>query len=107
MDVEKRPPIEAHFLGYCPFCGESMLFLEGKTRTVHACPICDAPIAFREVIDLEKDSLGYEIIPNTEGESFSRDGYRVENGMLLGYDGESDKLTTPKGVVAIAPEAFI
>ena len=56
--------IDNRFLGYCPFCGRALLFLEEHTLAVTSCPVCEAPIAFREFIDLEKDRLGYEILPN-------------------------------------------
>ena len=98
--------IEHHFLSYCPFCGEALLFLEERTRTVKNCPICAAPIAFEAFIDLEKDELGYKIAPRLAGETFQKDGFFVENGLLVRYEGDEKHIKMPEGVLAIAPEAF-
>ena len=98
--------IENHFLSYCPFCGRTLLFLEERIPLVKSCPVCGAPIAFEAFIDLEKDELGYKIVPSLEGESFQKDGFTVENGVLLRYEGGEKSIKTPSGVLAIAPEAF-
>lgn len=94
------------FMGYCPFCGKPMLFTEEKAAVTKACPICTAPISFAERPDVENGTYGYEIVPAFEGESFSQDGFAVENGLLLRYEGEASSIATPSGVVAIAPNAF-
>jgi len=103
---EKYMGINNRFMGYCPFCGRPMLFREEKTKSVKACPVCTAPIAFQEVMDFERDTLGYEIVPDVKGESFERDGYTVENGMITHYTGDAAAIVTPRGAIAIAPAAF-
>lgn len=80
-----------------------MQFREEQTRTVKHCPVCLAPVAFvRET----GEQNGYRIISDVQGETFSVDGYVVEKGTLVRYEGTEKKLHTPKGVLAIGQDAF-
>ena len=97
---------EIEFWGYCPYCGLPMDFTEEKTREVSECPLCFSPISFSEYLDFDKDALGYEIVPDPSGESFERDGFIVNDGVLLEYRGDSTDITIPNGVIAIGSDAF-
>ena len=94
------------FGAYCPFCGLPMQFLEEQTRTVKECPMCNAPIAFEEYMDFEKNSMGYNIIPNFSGESFEADGFVVKNGMITEYKGDATEIITPENIIAIGEDVF-
>jgi len=97
---------EISFMGYCPFCGRPMTFFEEHTRRIKHCPVCDSPIAFEEFVDFEKESMGYNIVPNVSGESFEIDGYSVRNGTIVGYAGDATSIVTPPGAIAIGKGVF-
>lgn len=99
-------PVDGKFMGYCPFCGKPMLFAAEHTLITTTCPVCTAPIAFAKQQNADRDTQGYEIIPATVGESFTKNGYVVENGLLLRYEGADTAIVIPSEVVAIAPDTF-
>ena len=94
------------FGAFCPFCGLPMQFLEEQTSTVKECPMCNAPIAFEEYMDFEKNNMGYNIIPNFSGESFEVNDFVVKSGMLTEYKGNATEIVTPENIVAIDKDVF-
>ena len=94
------------FGAFCPFCGLPMQFLEEQTRTVKECPMCGAEIAFEEYMNFEKNTMGYNIIPNFSGESFEADGFVVKNGLITEYRGDATEIITPENIIAIGENVF-
>ncbi len=106
ITTQRNGKEEIFFMGYCPFCGRPLRFLEEHTRRIKSCPVCDSPIAFEEFIDFEKERMGYNIVPNISGESFEIDGYTVRNGTIVSYEGNATSIVTPPGAIAIAKGVF-
>ena len=94
------------FYSYCPFCGRPMEFSESVARALKNCPVCDAPIECIESFDFEKETVGYKIIPGVLGDSYEKDGFVIENGILVRGDAGCEVLAVPDGVVAIGERTF-
>ena len=92
----------------CPFCSHRIEFLEEHTQSVKECPICSLPVRFEKRIEkfITLEEIKYEIVSGVQGESFSRDGFVVENGVLIRYDGQESLLTIPQGVAVLGEDVF-
>ncbi|MBQ8374510.1 MAG: leucine-rich repeat domain-containing protein [Clostridia bacterium] len=90
------------FFDSCPCCGRRLAFYEEHTQTVKNCPCCGAPIRF----EADEEECKYRIFADLSGESFCEDGFVVENGVLVRYEGKEEKIATPFGVLMIGEKAF-
>lgn len=91
---------EKLYFDSCPFCSCPISFAKAQTERLDRCPVCKSPIKF------EKNGENYSIASAVTGDSFEKDGFKVENGTLVSYSGSEKKVTIPQGVVAIAKECF-
>lgn len=88
---------------YCPFCGRGYSFPEERLGTVLTCRMCGSEMMRTQ--STEKTILA-DTEPVTVGESFTRDGFTVRDGLLVSYAGTAPCLTVPEEVVAIGGGAF-
>lgn len=96
------------FFSDCPFCTQCLEFMEEQTKTVKQCPVCTLPIRFEEFY--EKDWFGvekkYAVVGDLQGESFIENGYVVENGTLVRYEGTETVLKFPDKILSIGDYVF-
>lgn len=87
---------------YCPFCSKPLSFNLDDTSNIHTCPVCNSPIK----VNFSQDKSEARIVNNIIGFSFEKNGFFVENGVLIKYDGKQTDITIPQDVVSIGKNVF-
>ncbi|MBQ7412089.1 MAG: leucine-rich repeat domain-containing protein [Clostridia bacterium] len=91
--------------GDCPFCSRPFIFYPKSYDSFRVCPICGGHFYVGELIK-GSGVTERELVPDLCGESFTKDGFVVENGVLVRYEGASQDIKIPSGVLAIGKCAF-
>ena len=96
----------------CPFCSASYRAeTEQDYGKLRKCKACGGALSVGEVYQqdtsIARISLTHvHLLPNLGGESFEKNGYVVENGVLVAAPKSLSELQIPKGVLAIAQGVF-
>lgn len=89
----------------CPYCSATYIDAKEKYDGFCQCKVCNHSFTLGK--EYSSGNLNYlELLPVSEGESFVKDGYTVENGVLKSAVIDTDEVKIPKGVVIIGREVF-
>ncbi len=88
---------------HCPFCGRGYSFPKERIDTAFTCPLCLATMIRRQTSEHEIRAIA---TPVFSGESYTRDGFTVRDGMLVSYEGDASAPVIPEGVMAIGQGAL-
>ena len=90
----------------CPFCSAHYKAKAEKGYgDFHNCKVCGGALRAGEEYQ-EKGITYVRLLPNLTGETFEKDGYVVENGVLISAPKTLTELHIPQGVLAIGEAVF-
>lgn len=91
--------------GDCPFCSRGFIFYPESYESFRECPVCGGKFYVGEPTSNPIVSER-ELVPDLGGRSFEADGFVVENGVLVRYEGDKQFIEIPNDVLAIGKGAF-
>ena len=93
------------YFSHCPFCSATYLGNKEEYEDFCQCKVCNHSFTLGE--EYSSGTLNYiDLLPVIEGETFIKDGYTVENGVLKSALIDTDEVKIPKGVVIIGRDLF-
>lgn len=93
------------YFSHCPFCSATYLGNKEEYEDFCQCKVCNHSFTLGE--EYSSGTLNYiDLLPTIEGETFVKDGYTVENGVLKSALIDADEVKIPKGVVIIGRDVF-
>jgi hypothetical protein len=92
--------------GDCPFCSRGFIFYPESYESFRECPVCGGKFYVGEPTSNPIVSER-ELVPDLGGRSFEADGFVVENGVLIRYEGDKQFIEIPSDVLAIGKGAFM
>lgn len=93
------------YFSNCPFCSATYYGFEEEYEGFYKCSVCQNTFTHGSV-NAEGKINRLKLLPVIEGESFIKDGYTVENGVLVSATVDTDLAKIPRGVVIIGEKAF-
>ena len=97
---------KTYWLAYCPHCSAPYEIQKNNFEGFKRCNFCRGAIKVGEPY-IKNDIEFVKLVPDFKGDSFVKDGYTVENGVLTHAEPAGDVVNIPNGVVAIGEGVFM